>query len=75
MRADDQRRRPKQPLLDRNDVLRELVVGGTTSQIATLVDRKTRYLTAVQLADRRTETVVGALIDRFAMTDPALRRT
>lgn len=43
----------------------DLVIGGTLSQIATLVDRKTRYLTVVQLADRRTETVVEALIDRY----------
>ncbi|NKY54551.1 IS30 family transposase [Nocardia vermiculata] len=53
----------------------DLVIGGTFSQIATLVDRKTRYLTIVQLADRRTETVVAALIDRYASMHPALRRS
>ncbi|MEV4130521.1 IS30 family transposase [Nocardia sp. NPDC049707] len=53
----------------------DLVIGGTVSQIATLVDRKTRYLTIVQLADRRTGTVVAALIDRYARMHPSLRRT
>lgn len=42
----------------------DLIVGGTGSQVATLADRETRYLTVVQLADRRTETVVAGLITR-----------
>lgn len=53
----------------------DLVVGAACSQVATLVDRKTRYLTVVKLADRRTETVVAALVDRYATMHPALRRT
>ncbi|MEV6324252.1 IS30 family transposase [Nocardia sp. NPDC051787] len=53
----------------------DMVVGPTTSQVATLVDRKTRYLTVVKLADRRTETVVEALIDRYATMPAMLRRT
>jgi IS30 family transposase len=53
----------------------DLIVGGTSSQVATLVDRKTRYLTVVQLADRRTQTVVAGLIDRYAWMPQSLRRT
>ncbi|WP_245547492.1 IS30 family transposase [Nocardia brevicatena] len=53
----------------------DLILGGKTSQVATLVDRKTRYLTIVKTADRRTETVVDALIDRYAAIPSALRRT
>ncbi|WP_194853141.1 IS30 family transposase, partial [Nocardia sp. SYP-A9097] len=40
----------------------DLILGSKISQVATLVDRKTRFLTMVQLADRRTVTVVDALI-------------
>ncbi|QYN18939.1 IS30 family transposase [Amycolatopsis sp. DSM 110486] len=53
----------------------DLIVGGTSSQVATLVDRKTRYLTVVQLADRRTETVVAGLIERYATMPETLHRS
>ncbi|MFD9551677.1 IS30 family transposase [Nocardia salmonicida] len=53
----------------------DLVVGGTTSQVATLADRRSRYLTLVQLAGRRTETVVAGLIDSYAGIPKSLRRT
>nr|WP_280408423.1 IS30 family transposase [Nocardia brasiliensis] len=53
----------------------DMVVGPATTQVATLVDRKTRYLIVTKLADRRTETVVEALIDRYATMPAILRRT
>ncbi|MGN2638939.1 IS30 family transposase [Nocardia takedensis] len=53
----------------------DLVLGGTFSQIATIVDRKTRHLTVLQLADRRTTTVVPALIARFAQSPAGALRT
>ncbi|MGV9668960.1 IS30 family transposase [Nocardia niigatensis] len=53
----------------------DLILGSKISQVATLVDRKTRFLTMVQIADRRTETVVDALIDRYAALPATLRRT
>nr|WP_245671783.1 IS30 family transposase [Nocardia amamiensis] len=53
----------------------DMVVGPATTQVATLVDRKSRYLIVTKLADRRTETVVEALIDRYATLPATLRRT
>jgi IS30 family transposase len=40
----------------------DLVFGGRNSQIATLVERQTRYLMLVKLTGKDTETVVNALI-------------
>ena len=40
----------------------DLLFGSSNSQIATLVERQTRYLMLVKLAAKDTETVVGALI-------------
>lgn len=40
----------------------DLLFGNATSQIATLVERQTRYVMLVKLADRNTRTVVPALI-------------
>ena len=53
----------------------DMVVGPATSQVATLVDRKTRYSIVTKLADRRTETGVQALIGRYATMPAILRRT
>jgi len=39
----------------------DLVVGAGPSYVATLVERQTRYVMLVKLADKRTETVVAAL--------------
>ncbi|MES1939798.1 Fis family transcriptional regulator [Salinisphaera sp. T5B8] len=41
----------------------DLVFGGRNSQIATLVERHTRYVMLLKVADRNTETVINALID------------
>ncbi len=40
----------------------DLLLGGTNSQIATLVERHTRYVLLVKVASRDTETVINALI-------------
>lgn len=40
----------------------DLIVGSNNTQIATLVERNTRYVMLVKLDDRKTETVVNALI-------------
>jgi IS30 family transposase len=53
----------------------DLILGGETSQIATLVCRKTRYLTMVQLADRRAETLAAALTQHYAQMPAAMKRT
>jgi IS30 family transposase len=41
----------------------DLLFGGRNSQIATLVERNTRYVMLVKVAGKDTETVVSALID------------
>ncbi len=41
----------------------DLLFGGRNSQIATLVERNTRYVMLVKVAGKDTETVVNALID------------
>ena len=40
----------------------DLIVGSNNTQIATLVERNTRYVMLVKLDNRKTETVVNALI-------------
>jgi IS30 family transposase len=40
----------------------DLLYGSTNSQIATLVERQTRYVMLVKIAGKDTETVVNALI-------------
>lgn len=48
----------------------DLIVGAKNSQVATLVDRKSRYLTMVALPSRHTATVVPALQQAFSLMDP-----
>jgi IS30 family transposase len=40
----------------------DLIAGSNNSYIATLVERHTRYVTLIKLDDKRTESVVSALI-------------
>ncbi|MFF3405141.1 IS30 family transposase [Streptomyces sp. NPDC002742] len=53
----------------------DLVIGSNNSQIATLVDRKSRFLTVVKLASRHTIVVVPALTETYKRMDPRLRST
>lgn len=53
----------------------DLIVGAKNSQIATLVDRKSRYLTMVALPSRHTTTVIPALQQAFSRMDACLRST
>ncbi|MDI9916807.1 IS30 family transposase [Rhodococcus sp. IEGM 1379] len=53
----------------------DLVIGSKNSQVATLVDRKARYLTIVQTPTRHTTSVVPALVREYARMDPALCRS
>jgi len=53
----------------------DLVIGSNNSQVATLVDRKSRFLTIVKLPSRHTTVVVPALINAYARLDPRLRAT
>lgn len=53
----------------------DLVIGSNHSQVATLVDRKTRYLVIVKLPSRRSTIVVPELIKTYAELDPRLRDT
>ncbi|MEV0820004.1 IS30 family transposase [Nonomuraea rubra] len=53
----------------------DLIVGARNSQIATLVDRKSRYLTMVALPSRHTTTVIPALQQAFSRMDARLRST
>ncbi|MCT9004593.1 IS30 family transposase [Streptomyces rhizosphaerihabitans] len=53
----------------------DLVIGSNNSQIATLVDRKSRFLTVVKLASRHTTVVVPALAETYERMDPRLRST
>ena len=41
----------------------DLLFGARNSQIATLVERQTRYVMLVKVASKDTETVINALID------------
>jgi IS30 family transposase len=47
----------------------DLIIGTKNSQVATLVDRKSRFLTMVALTSRHTKTVVPALQQAFARMD------
>jgi IS30 family transposase len=53
----------------------DLVIGSNSSQVATLVDRKSRFLTIVKLASRHTTVVVPALVETYAGLDPRLCET
>ncbi|NMM92591.1 IS30 family transposase [Rhodococcus sp. SRB_17] len=53
----------------------DLVIGSKNSQVATLVDRKARYLTIVQTPTRHTTSVVPALVREYGRMDPALCRS
>ncbi|UPU46536.1 MULTISPECIES: IS30 family transposase [Rhodococcus] len=53
----------------------DLVIGSKNSQVATLVDRKARYLTIVATPTRHTISVVPALVREYARMNPALRRS
>jgi IS30 family transposase len=53
----------------------DLIVGAKNSQVATLVDRKSRFLTMVALASRHTATVIPALQQAFSRMDSRLTRT
>lgn len=53
----------------------DLVIGSNNSQVATLVDRKSRFLTIVKLASRHSAVVVPALVNIYAGLDPRLCST
>lgn len=53
----------------------DLIIGSKNSQVATLVDRKSRYLTMVALPSRHTATVIPALQQAFARMDRRLLST
>jgi IS30 family transposase len=53
----------------------DLIIGSKNSQVATLVDRKSRYLTMVALASRHTATVIPALQHAFTRMDRRLLST
>jgi IS30 family transposase len=53
----------------------DLIVGAKNSQVATLVDRKSRYLIMVAARSRHTGTVIPALIHAYERMDPRLRKS
>ncbi|WP_159395755.1 hypothetical protein [Streptomyces sp. 3211] len=53
----------------------DLVIGSNKSQVATLVDRKTRFLHVVKVASCRTAVVVPALIEACERMDFRLNGT
>jgi IS30 family transposase len=53
----------------------DLVEGARGSYIATLVERQSRFVIIVKVADKRTETVVAALIRAVRKLPVALRRS
>lgn len=53
----------------------DLVEGSRNSYFATLVERRSRFVILVKLADKRTETVVPALIKAVRKLPVALRRS
>ena len=53
----------------------DLVEGARGSYFATLVERQSRFVILVKVADKRTETVVSALIKAVRRLPLALRRS
>jgi IS30 family transposase len=53
----------------------DLIVGAKNSQVATLVDRKSRYLTMVAPPSRHTTTVIPGLQQAFSLMDAHLLST
>jgi len=53
----------------------DLIIGSNCSQVATLVDRKSRHLTIVKLSSRHTAVVIPALVEAYTRIDPRLRST
>lgn len=53
----------------------DLLFGNATSQIATLVERHTRYVMLVKVADRNTQTVVHALVNHARTLPQELYRS
>ncbi|WP_326737008.1 hypothetical protein [Streptomyces sp. NBC_01022] len=51
------------------------MIGSNNSQVATLVDRKTRFLHGVKLSSRHTAVVVPALAETCARMDSRLHGT
>nr|WSX54053.1 hypothetical protein OG409_37135 [Streptomyces sp. NBC_00974] len=51
------------------------MIGSNNSQVATLFDRKTRFLHVVKLASRHTAMVVPALAEAYARMDSRLHGT
>lgn len=51
------------------------MIGSNNSQVATLVDRKTRFLHVVKLASRHTAVVIPALAETYSRIDSRLRGT
>lgn len=53
----------------------DLIVGARNSQVATLVDRASRFLTMVALTSRHTTTAIPALVQAYARMDERLHGT
>ncbi|WP_051501501.1 IS30 family transposase [Nesterenkonia sp. AN1] len=53
----------------------DLIIGAKASQVATLVDRKSRFLTMVKLQSRHTAAVIPALTEAYARMDTRLHGT
>jgi len=53
----------------------DLIIGAKVSQVATLVDRKSRFLTMVKLKSRHTAAVIPALTEAYARMDSRLHGT
>ncbi|MGW0842563.1 transposase [Streptomyces sp. NPDC002787] len=53
----------------------DLVIDSNNSQVATLVDQKSRFLTVVKLTSRQTTVVVPALAETHERMGPRLRCT
>lgn len=51
------------------------MIGANNSQVATLVDRESRYLVIVKLSSRHTTVVLPELIETYARLDPRLSST
>jgi len=53
----------------------DLLAGGRTSAIATLVERQSRFVVLVKIANKQTHTVVSALIDQVLKLPVQLRKS